>query len=727
MRKNRKYYTKIIKMFYLISIPLVCVAALSYFIRMGLNAKNEYDANSKLQLTTFKEYTDTRIRFCHFLVNMIAASKQMTDFMQKTEPTAYYQLKLQQEIQRLYNFSNYQQEIIGLTVANDNYGISSELNGDLETFLKLFFITPDDFSQIRTDMQKNNPSHSFIVKSVKNDQNQPMIIIINYDRTWYNTPFYLFFLYSEKQFFDTNISSKGDFSLYQNDTLIYTRFAKKVLKKTEIRSIASEIPSLRYDLKLPQFQVYSLKLLTVFMITVGIIFSIILIGHIYTRKLYEPIKQLLTLVEKSETDADEFSIIANAFTELSAELSSAETSVKNYTAMLKKNFLAELLTGYLPQPYVKDQLHRFKITDRKQAFHCILVKYEIPTTQSESLSANSFLIAKQNLYIRLSSHFNPAANKALHDFYLAEIQFDTLALLISTNDLSAVIADLTEILTLTEEKYKLACRAACGKSVSHISAAAQSYRDAAWQIDMQPYMDTFSSVTTHETLLSSKQSQAVFYSLGTEQALISAVLNRKENEWKTLLSDIIETNKTEHKNQLPQLAVLLGATVQRIISGLQPDDNGLQVLNESLQFFLPACASFEILQEKLVKILTTITENISMTKKTINPVIIRQFQDFIECNYNKDISLYDLAESARLSPAYVSTIFKSAMGRNFKEYLNHFRFERACRILKQYPLIKIKEVASKTGCNAEILARLFLKYAEMTPSEYQKVIHQQDL
>ena len=124
-----------------------------------------------------------------------------------------------------------------------------------------------------------------------------------------------------------------------------------------------------------------------------------------------------------------------------------------------------------------------------------------------------------------------------------------------------------------------------------------------------------------------------------------------------------------------------------------------------------------------VKVINTddpIKQSNNRLKKKTNPDITDKMINFIKENYTRDISLLDLAEHLKLSRNYVSVSFKNAVGSNFKDYLNHTRYIKSCELLNENPNQKLKDVATMVGCNKDILARLFIRYGNMLPSDYQK-------
>lgn len=102
--------------------------------------------------------------------------------------------------------------------------------------------------------------------------------------------------------------------------------------------------------------------------------------------------------------------------------------------------------------------------------------------------------------------------------------------------------------------------------------------------------------------------------------------------------------------------------------------------------------------------------------------IIRKVQRFVEANYQRDISLTEVAETVYLNPVYFCRLFKELTGLNFISYLTSHRIERAKELLgsRRY---KVGEVGRLVGYgNTKYFTRVFKKYCGVTPTEF---LHQE--
>jgi len=99
---------------------------------------------------------------------------------------------------------------------------------------------------------------------------------------------------------------------------------------------------------------------------------------------------------------------------------------------------------------------------------------------------------------------------------------------------------------------------------------------------------------------------------------------------------------------------------------------------------------------------------------------IEQAKHFIERNFDKKITLEDVAGQACLSPKYFSRIFKEIAGQGFNEYRLSVKTTRACELLKTSDYT-VTEIADRLGYqNLESFIRMFEKTMNASPTQYRQ-------
>ncbi len=100
------------------------------------------------------------------------------------------------------------------------------------------------------------------------------------------------------------------------------------------------------------------------------------------------------------------------------------------------------------------------------------------------------------------------------------------------------------------------------------------------------------------------------------------------------------------------------------------------------------------------------------------PVPLVRALSFIASRYHECLQLSDVAEEARVSPAYLSRIFGEYLSVSFVEYLTALRVETAERLLRERSL-SVKEVAHAVGFqDPNYFSKAFRKRTGLSPKAY---------
>ena len=118
------------------------------------------------------------------------------------------------------------------------------------------------------------------------------------------------------------------------------------------------------------------------------------------------------------------------------------------------------------------------------------------------------------------------------------------------------------------------------------------------------------------------------------------------------------------------------------------------------------------------KFITNINKN-AHTNKIISKDISEAVK-YIKHNYAEEINLQKVAEHVKLSPAYLSNLFKKDLQVNFTEYLNEVRIKNAKELLAD-SYFKAYEISEKVGFSDNAyFCRVFRKLTGVSPNEYRK-------
>ncbi|MBQ4556122.1 MAG: AraC family transcriptional regulator [Clostridia bacterium] len=106
-------------------------------------------------------------------------------------------------------------------------------------------------------------------------------------------------------------------------------------------------------------------------------------------------------------------------------------------------------------------------------------------------------------------------------------------------------------------------------------------------------------------------------------------------------------------------------------------------------------------------------------KKLITQNVEYRLIRYCADNYNKPITLKNLADEFGYSPTYFSRIFNEKFKIGFTDFINSLRIQEAKQLLKQDK--SMTEIAFACGFTSiRNFNRVFKEHAEKTPSEYKK-------
>lgn len=106
---------------------------------------------------------------------------------------------------------------------------------------------------------------------------------------------------------------------------------------------------------------------------------------------------------------------------------------------------------------------------------------------------------------------------------------------------------------------------------------------------------------------------------------------------------------------------------------------------------------------------------------------VHQTLEFLHSHYSEDISLENHADHLGLDRKHLSTIFKKALDVPPRQYLLHYRMNKACELLGMREFT-VGEVARSVGYQDPLLfSRMFKKVIGVSPKKYQDNILKSDI
>lgn len=160
----------------------------------------------------------------------------------------------------------------------------------------------------------------------------------------------------------------------------------------------------------------------------------------------------------------------------------------------------------------------------------------------------------------------------------------------------------------------------------------------------------------------------------------------------------------ENDKQYDKLKNIINSMLREGVS--QHSQNSF--LQKSLQYSLLECLSKEFLVQ-------TSDQWAESEEKKIGQVL-----EYINFNYNRTITLSEVATKLYMSDSSFSRFFKKSVGINFVEYINNVRLTRAVELLL-YSDKSITTIALECGfSNPSAFNKIFKEYYKVSPTTYKK-------
>jgi len=101
---------------------------------------------------------------------------------------------------------------------------------------------------------------------------------------------------------------------------------------------------------------------------------------------------------------------------------------------------------------------------------------------------------------------------------------------------------------------------------------------------------------------------------------------------------------------------------------------------------------------------------------------ISKVKAYVQRRYRDDIGVNSIADYLKITPNYLSRIFRNQTGVKLSDYLNGVRISKAKELLAGNPNAAIKNVAEQVGYySSRHFTKVFYKIEGITPSEYQRI------
>ncbi|QGH33816.1 response regulator [Gracilibacillus salitolerans] len=156
------------------------------------------------------------------------------------------------------------------------------------------------------------------------------------------------------------------------------------------------------------------------------------------------------------------------------------------------------------------------------------------------------------------------------------------------------------------------------------------------------------------------------------------------------------------------------------LSGYKDFQYAKEALKYGVKEYIVKPGKFEEIHEVFTTVKAQLDKEWSRHHKKENYIenIIQTIEDYIKKNY-ADICLEDIATVLKMSPNYISRLYKEKTGDNISNYITKTRMQKAAELLVDYHY-KTYEISEAVGYNnPKNFTRTFKKYYGVTPRDFR--------
>jgi len=462
-----------------------------------------------------------------------------------------------------------------------------------------------------------------------------------------------------------------------------------------------------------------LTLLILFLILLVACILAFIIIYLSSIKIYKPIKNLVdsfiligSKEYKGNATTNEIDYISQQIYNIRSSNQELIKKVEDNNKYIKNNLMYQILIKNHDAATIQDDLKQFCI-DWLQS-KCFVVVFELSDENNELTTNDSVVFdnISKEIYKQISNNF-------VCERVLGEIPS---CFIISCNSMSTLIETLHDVAIIIGTAFSLIVSAYVGMMSDSISGLNKSFITACRLLENKNLM-------THKTIYDYRDIKdlpvrLVVYPVNNELQLITAVEKNNVQEVRRLIDYIfIEyVDKAFGNNEYKDMIIFaLANTINRSLQKAGIENSCIFEDGNNLYLELKMCENRFLLKQYILDIFDRIMGEMKNRIDIKLDDLKTDFSSYIDDNIKNNISLQDIAEHFNLSPTYMSYLFKTVVGTNYKDYLSKKQFELASKLLIENPSIKLLDLGEQVGIsNVNTLIRMFNKYTGAPPGQFLK-------
>ena len=458
------------------------------------------------------------------------------------------------------------------------------------------------------------------------------------------------------------------------------------------------------------------------LIALGVLSAAALIAFLVAGTVYRPVDAVLHRLfpeSRPAGGADEFEAIGGLFSQLRAQNVRLSDVLAHARPSLQEHVVRDLVGGRIAAEEVRTRLEEADLAFDRPLFTVVV------------LSLGSSDPAAPELLALMGRAVVAHARALLGGWTsgIAETDDERIAVLINHDDAAdqrtRIRALVREIQESVHRQLHVALTAVVGAACTAIVDLHRCYRESVRTLETTHLWPPGVLVMAEDVAVEPEEASFT-YPVERERSIINAAVAGDCDYAARGIVAVLEANlagRSLRADARGHLLTAVAGTIVRICHRLHLSPDGLLEPGRDVYSALAAAQDREDLERVVETVFTALAAAIVRERKQHDDRLRDRFREYIQGNYRRNISLFDMAEAFGLTPSYLSELFKERMGRNYIDYLTGYRMEIA-RSLLTGTSAKVNDVAAESGyANVTSFIRVFKKHEGVSPGAYRE-IHQ---
>ncbi|WP_127490602.1 AraC family transcriptional regulator [Paenibacillus glycanilyticus] len=218
------------------------------------------------------------------------------------------------------------------------------------------------------------------------------------------------------------------------------------------------------------------------------------------------------------------------------------------------------------------------------------------------------------------------------------------------------------------------------------------------------------------------EEDAYYYPYDLEAKLQQALLQTDKEECYDTLREITGTamEKKLSKANIQQLFFQLSGEIVKTLVQSRGDIAAVFGSRAAYADLIARAETLKDMEKCLIEMCGRIIDYHREKRSKMTDVTLQLAIDYMDSNFNNNISVDTVAEYVERSSSYLSRIFKESTGMTINDYLIQLRIKRATELLGQVNL-SIEEICHEIGyANVSYFNKIFKARTGLTPGQYRQ-------